>query len=66
VQCKISRTVQEHGHLHPEASRRKWSKYPPWKHEANICGHRRTAPSIFSESLKQDSIALDLSHVEIA
>jgi hypothetical protein len=23
VQCKISRTVQEHGHLHPEASRRK-------------------------------------------
>jgi hypothetical protein len=23
VQCKISRTVQEHRHLHPEASRRK-------------------------------------------
>jgi hypothetical protein len=48
------------GHLHPEASRQKSRAFPE-----TIYGQRRT-PSIFSESLTQDSIALDVSHVGIA
>jgi hypothetical protein len=65
VQCKTAVRCKNTGICIRKLAVEKAKQISSLKREAYICGHRRS-PSIFSESLKQDSIALDLSHVEIA